>query len=179
MSMILSCGADAQIVCWQDVTEEVREEEQQKMLEEVENIQNMENMIQSKNYTAALTLALKLGRPGAALNALISMPSEEHSPTVSNLSSHRKLKLLEFCSKWNRNSKTAYIAQRTLHAILSSIQLEDLLKDFGIRKQLESLLPFTDRYRRKIDNLRIQSRFANFAISAVKVAPNYIENEME
>ena len=177
--MVLSCGADAQIVCWLDVTEEEREAEQQKMIEEAAAIQNMENMIQSKNYSKALTFALRLGRPSAALNALCSMSSEQHKATVSTLSSLNKHKLLEFCAKWNRNSKTAYSAQLTIHAILSSMPLEELLNDFGMRKQLESLLPFTDRYRRKIDNLRIQSRFANFAISAVKVAPNYIENDIE
>ena len=97
--------------------------------------------------------------------------SEETELAISSLSATHKHKLIEFCAKWNRNSKTAFRAQMTLKVIFSSMPFEELLSDFGIRKQLESLLPFTDRYRRKIDNLRIQSRFANFAISAVKVAP--------
>ena len=69
----MSCGADAQIVCWEDVTEEVRLEEQQKMIEEVETIQKMKNMIEKKNFNEALTLSLRLGRPGSALEALNRM----------------------------------------------------------------------------------------------------------
>lgn len=179
MSMILSCGADSQIVCWEDVTEELKDEENSKLIEEAKNIQTMNNMIEKKQYGKALTLALRLGKPRAAMNALQSMSKEVQEETIAGLKTVHKLKLLEFCANWNRNSKSAFVAQTTLKIILTSLPLEDLLNDFSIRKQLETLLPFTDRYRRKIDNLRIQSRFANFAISAVKVAPDYIENNME
>ena len=127
--------------------------------------------MEKKNFHQALNLSLRLGRPGSALEALNCMNNEEAEKAITSLSTTHKHKLIEFCAKWNRNSKSAFRAQMTLKLIFSSMPFEELLSDFGIRKHLESLLPFTDRYRRKIDNLRIQSRFANFAISAVKVAP--------
>ena len=173
--MILSCGADAQIVCWENVTEETRREEQAKLLEEAQNLQKMSNMMANKKFGSALTLALRIGRPAAAFEALKAISGEERKATVRALSTNHKLKLMEFCANWSRNSKTAYDAQTTLKELLTALPLEDLLKDFGMRKQLEPLLPFTDRYRRKIDNLRIQSRFANFAISTVKVAPTQMD----
>lgn len=99
------------------------------------------------------------------------MSKEDINETVPLLKSQTKMKLLEFCTTWNKNSKTAYIAQITMASIFRSIPLEELLKDFSLRKNVEGLLPFTDRYRRRIDNLKIQSRFASFAISTVKIAP--------
>ena len=114
MSLILSSGADSQIVCWENVTEELIEEQNAKMLEEAQNIQNMENMLHNKNYSAALKLALRLGRPSAALRALNEIESSECQKIISGLTTTHKQKLLEFCAFWNRNSKTAYSAQMTL-----------------------------------------------------------------
>ena len=58
------------------------------------------------------------------------------------------------------------------------------MDDFSTPKNVELLLPFTDRYRRRIDNLRIQSRyffygflsfsifirFSNFLLESIKPA---------
>ena len=114
MSLILSSGADSQIVCWENVTEELIEEQNAKMLEEAQNIQNMENMLHNKNFSAALELALRLGRPSTALRALNEIESPEFQKIISGLTTTDKQKLLEFCAIWNRNSKTAYSAQMTL-----------------------------------------------------------------
>ena len=65
----------------------------------------------------------------------------------------------DISSYWNRNSKTAYYAQITMKSIFSCVKFEDLLSDYSTRKHVELLLPFTDRYKRRIDNLRIQSRY--------------------
>merc|ERR1739838_322783 len=57
-----------------------------------------------------------------------------------------------------------------LMEIFSTTPLQTLLDDFSTPKNVELLLPFTDRYRRRIDNLRIQSRFSNFLLESIKPA---------
>ncbi|CBY32112.1 unnamed protein product [Oikopleura dioica] len=171
LSLIISAGGDGQIVVWEDCTEAVREEEQKKLIEQHMEMQTMNNMMQTKQFKKALEIAVRLGKPGAAMKALKEMSKEDINETVPILKSSTKMKLLEFCTTWNKNSKTAYVAQITMASIFKSMPLEELLKDFSLRKNVEGLLPFTDRYRRRIDNLKIQSRFASFAISTVKIAP--------
>ena len=56
-----------------------------------------------------------------------------------------------------------------MKSIFSSVKLEEFLNEISTQKNVESLLPFTDRYRRRINNLRIQSRFSNFILRKVKV----------
>ena len=62
-----------------------------------------------------------------------------------------------------------------MKSIFSSVKLDDFLTEFSTRKNVESLLPFTDRYRRRINNLRIQSRFSNYILKTVKIAPQLNE----
>merc|ERR1712113_63170 len=126
-------------------------------------------------YAKALELALRLGRPGNAFDTIKMLSNDEMDSVVRKLSINNKHKLLEFCSYWNRNSKTAYYAQITMKSIFSSVKLDDFLTEFLTRKNVESLLPFTDRYRRRINNLRIQSRFSNYILKTVKIAPQLNE----
>ena len=49
-----------------------------------------------------------------------------------------------------------------MKSIFSCVKFEDLLADYSTRKHVELLLPFTDRYKRRIDNLRIQSRYVSY-----------------
>ena len=77
-----------------------------------------------------------------------------------------------------------------MKSIFSCVKFEDLLADYSTCKHVELLLPFTDRYKRRIDNLRIQSRsascqrflchqldfrFSKFLLGTVKVTPELNE----
>ena len=70
LSLIISAGGDGQIVCWEDCTEAVREEEQKNLIEQHMQMQTMNNMMQTKQFKKALEIAVRLGKPGAAMNAL-------------------------------------------------------------------------------------------------------------
>ena len=68
------------------------------MIEEAESLQKMQNMIQSKQYSKALEIALRLGRPGNAFDTLKLLSQDEIHSLVKKLSNTNKFKLLEF---WN------------------------------------------------------------------------------
>ena len=70
----------------------------QKMIEEAESLQKMQNMIQTKQYSKALEIALRLGRPGNAVDTLKLLSQDEIHALVNKLSNTNKFKLLEF---WN------------------------------------------------------------------------------
>jgi len=167
---MITCGADGKVVVWADISEEIWEEEREKMMQKAADLQTMSNLVQTKQYGKALKMALRLGHPGQALDTIIKLSETELDGVIGELGNQQKMKLMEFCAYWNRNSKTATAAQRTLRAIFSTTPLQTLLDDFSTPKNVELLLPFTDRYRRRIDNLRIQSRFSNFLLESIKPA---------
>ena len=68
------------------------------MIEEAESLQKMQNMIQTKQYSKALEIALRLGRPGNAFDTLRLLSQDEIHALVKKLSNTNKFKLLEF---WN------------------------------------------------------------------------------
>ena len=68
------------------------------MIEEAESLQKMQNMIQTKQYSKALEIALRLGRPGNAFDTLKLLSQDEIHSLVKKLSNTNKFKLLEF---WN------------------------------------------------------------------------------
>ena len=68
------------------------------MIEEAESLQKMQNMIQTKQYSKALEIALRLGRPGNAFDTLKLLSQDEIHTLVNKLSNTNKFKLLEF---WN------------------------------------------------------------------------------
>jgi len=168
-SMVTS-GADGQVVVWADISVEIYEEEREKMMQKAADLQTMANLVQTKQFGKALKMALRLGHPGQALDTVVMLSEKELESVVGELSNKHKVKLMEFCAYWNRNSKTATAAQRTLKGIFVTTPLQQLLDDFSTPKNVELLLPFTDRYRRRIDNLRIQSRFSNFLLESIKPA---------
>ena len=80
----------------------------QKMIEEAESLQKMQNMIQTKQYSKALEIALRLGRPGNAFDTLKLLSQDEIHTLVNKLSNTNKFKLLEF---WNGFQKYRRISQ--------------------------------------------------------------------
>ena len=75
------------------------------MIEEAESLQKMQNMIQTKQYSKALEIALRLGRPGNAFDTLKLLSQDEIHSLVKKLSNTNKFKLLEF---WNGLQKKIY-----------------------------------------------------------------------
>ena len=80
------------------------------MIEEAESLQKMQNMIQSKQYSKALEIALRLGRPGNAFDTLKLLSQDEIHTLVNKLSNTNKFKLLEF---WNGFQKYSRISQKS------------------------------------------------------------------
>ena len=71
------------------------------MIEEAESLQKMQNMIQTKQYSKALEIALRLGRPGNAFDTLKLLSQDEIHSLVKKLSNTNKFKfahLLAFLS---------------------------------------------------------------------------------
>ena len=77
------------------------------MIEEAESLQKMQNMIQTKQYSKALEIALRLGRPGNAFDTLKLLSQDEIHTLVNKLSNTNIFKLLEF---WNGFQKYSQIS---------------------------------------------------------------------
>jgi U3 small nucleolar RNA-associated protein 13 len=92
LSLIISAGGDGQIVVWEDCTEAVREEEQKKLIEQHLEMQTMKNMMQTKQFKKALEIAVRLGKPGAAMNALkVKNNFDNNEENLESIKNHENL----------------------------------------------------------------------------------------
>lgn len=66
-------GADSTLVVWRDTTVEKQEESRTSVQERLLGEQKLSNLMHSRNFEAALEVALALNRPHAALKSVEGM----------------------------------------------------------------------------------------------------------
>src|SRR5690606_37760305 len=140
LGVIVSGGGDSTVTLWEDVTEktvlEGKAKEKQKLKEE----QTLQNLVATRNYRAAIALALSLDRPGQLLSifqsALTASPDEaddvDHREAVksviADLSDNQLTLLLSRVRDWNTSAKTADISQAILNMVLRTHDLSALAR---------------------------------------------------
>ena len=100
------------------------------MIEEAESLQKMQNMIQTKQYSKALEIALRLGRPGNAFDTLKLLSQDEIHSLVKKLSNTNKFKLLEFWNGLQKKYMMSVTAQGSTDRLVCSRYTVHRLSDF-------------------------------------------------
>lgn len=157
-SEFVTAGTDGRIVVWKDVTEEKQRVEDEKRREAIEQDQTLTNLLSQKRYSDALVFALTLAKPFCAfkvINALMSPDTEEElGSAISRLDSRQIEILLQFCVKWNTNSRTSPVAQRVLFEMIHIVEPDKLISMPGAYGNIESLLPYTQRHMDRLDRAK-------------------------
>ncbi|KAK0408850.1 hypothetical protein QR680_004199 [Steinernema hermaphroditum] len=167
-TQIISAGADGRVIVWEDVSEERRMEEEQRLAEKMANEQKLSNLMQQERYGEALAFALTLTKPYHTLkivNKLIDKQSDDLQKVVSDLDNEQVGILMDFVSQWNTNSRTCHAAQTCLNYILRSKSPEEIMKLPNINTIIKSLLPYTNRHYERISRARQDAHFLHYTIS--------------
>uniref|UniRef100_A0A1I7UFV6 WD_REPEATS_REGION domain-containing protein n=1 Tax=Caenorhabditis tropicalis TaxID=1561998 RepID=A0A1I7UFV6_9PELO len=165
-SEFVTAGTDGRIVVWKDVTEEKQRKEDEKRREAIEQDQTLTNLLTQKRYSDALVFALTLVKPYCAYKVINSLMSEETpeelSTAIGRLDSRQIEIILQFCVKWNTNSRTSLVAQRVLFEIIHTIEPDQLVSMPGAYGYIESLLPYTQRHMDRLDRAKQDVSLFNF-----------------
>jgi len=172
-------SASGQLVTWVDVTEAAvlkKQEEQGKLVVEQ---QKLANLMASKQFGAALRLALRLSQPFTALKILKRLDHETMREPVLSLDRPALDQLLGYTVKWNTNSRHSEVAQTVLNIILTNHVPDNLLKLEGSRSWVEGLLPYTDKHFQRLSRLQMKSKFLSFLVTNMKATSVPLpENEL-
>lgn len=152
-------GADSCIKEWLDVTKE----EESRLLDErnasIDASQRLSNMIKRKDYKNGFFLAFQLGQPYKLFGILKSLSSVDGfdikllQEMISTIPSDQLGQLLDYCKEWNTSFSKALVAQLVLTAVFTKWKPQDLIKEPGMDKRIEALLPYTTKHIRKLDDL--------------------------
>ncbi|KAK3738537.1 hypothetical protein QZH41_012049, partial [Actinostola sp. cb2023] len=146
--ILVSGGGDSLINVWKDIT---KEEEQQAHEESEKKIlleQKLSNLLQDKDYTKAIGLAITLDQPYRVLkifNDMLNSEEGQHqlNSTVMELRDDQIDSILEFIVGWNTNAKNTVTSQTVLSLIFKTKSPYELIERPNMKDTIEALLPYT------------------------------------
>ncbi|KAH9426173.1 Transducin (beta)-like 3 [Dermatophagoides pteronyssinus] len=174
---IVTGGDDSTIAIWIDRTEETKEKEQIRTEESVQNEQTLQNLLQKKNWTKALKMAIRFGHPLRCLIILKEMLLEcsKTEILIENLVRLRRdqlLTLFDYSIHWNTNSKHWILAQCVIRACFEQISPEEMEKMPEFQMKITKLLPYCERHLSRIQRLRQMVTFVDFVFEQMKLPDN-------
>ncbi|KAH9513116.1 Transducin (beta)-like 3 [Bulinus truncatus] len=172
---VLSGGADSTLILWKDITEQEQLENQEKLQKQVMQEQVLSNLIADKKFVRAMGLAISLNKPYRALNIMKEVMKQENGikqleKLVCKLRIDQIESVLKFAVEWNTNSRNYFPAQQLLNIILRNYLPQDLVKLPGIQSVVEGFCVYTDRHLQRLNNLLIDSHFAEYCYSCMKTS---------
>jgi len=139
--------------------------------------QNLANYIQRKDWRNAILTAMSLDQPYRLLNLfseVISNAATEDEPSilglravddvVATLSPTHLSVLLSRVRDWSTNARRSHGAQRILHVILKKYPPEQLMELPDIRKVVDALIPYSERYLKQVDKLLQESYVVDYVL---------------
>ncbi|XP_063286536.1 transducin beta-like protein 3 [Pelobates fuscus] len=164
---IVTGSADSVIMLWKDVTEIELAEEQTKQEEEILKEQELSNLLHEKRFLKALGLAISLDKPHTVLTVIKAVLREPQGKddlenTILRLRQDQRESILKYCCVWNTNSRNCHEAQSVLNVLLTHESPDVLLQYSGIRGNVESLIPYTERHLQRMGRLLQSSMFVDF-----------------
>ncbi|EGT54544.1 hypothetical protein CAEBREN_03074 [Caenorhabditis brenneri] len=157
-SEFVTAGTDGRIVVWKDVTEEKQRVEDEKRREAIEQDQTLTNLMSQKRYSDALVFALTLAKPFCAFKVINFLMSDDNpdelNSAIRRLDTRQIEILLQFCVKWNTNTRTSPVAQRVFYEIIHIVPPDELVSMPGAYGYIESLLPYTQRHMDRLDRAK-------------------------
>ncbi|OQR79259.1 transducin beta protein 3-like [Tropilaelaps mercedesae] len=172
----VSGAADSTINVWKDVTEQEREAALKKREKLLLEEQTLLNLMQQRQWSKALKLALNLEHPQRTLNIIKAIlydddSAEKFHKTLTSLEEFQESTLIRFCVEWNTNAKHCYVAQRVCRELLSSAKAGVLLAKFkGLKENCEGLLPYTERHLERLSRLEQQSMILEYMLKNMHIA---------
>eukprot|EP01113_Clastostelium_recurvatum_P049139 TRINITY_DN9059_c1_g1_i1.p1 TRINITY_DN9059_c1_g1~~TRINITY_DN9059_c1_g1_i1.p1 ORF type:complete len:724 (-),score=243.29 TRINITY_DN9059_c1_g1_i1:73-2244(-) len=171
-SQVVSGGGDSVLAVWKDYTIIDEEVAQRTNEDRILQEQKLDGLLRAKNYKKALMIAFHLQQPGHILNIFTSIYSEggqeETANVVQRLKSLYICKLLGYIRDWNTTSRNSGMANRILHALLTSYtpqRLLDITKgEVNMRDILGALIPYTERHFARTDRLLQKSYIIDYTL---------------
>ena len=172
---MITGGADAQIVVWDDTTKEQedanRAEEEEAILVE----QRLANHLRHNEYAQALEISLERDKPHQTLkvlNAILEQDLEHQvSPTLkkhaAQWSTDRLVQVLQYCRDWNTRARNSHVAMRTVQAIVSSVPVHKLAAIDGVPEVLAGIIPYAERHFERLDRLHASSYLLDYVLSSM------------
>ncbi|XP_059142693.1 transducin beta-like protein 3 isoform X2 [Physella acuta] len=172
---VLSGGADSTVVLWKDVTQQEETEKQEQIQKHVMQEQVLSNLIADKKFVRAMGLAISLSKPYRALNILKEVLKLEDGEKqlerlICKLRMDQIESVLKFAVDWNTNSRNYYPAQQLINVVLRNFLPQELAKLPNIQSIVEGLTVYTDRHLQRLDNLLMESHFAEYCYSCMKTS---------
>lgn len=172
--IVMSGGADSTLILWKDTTEEEAQSKQDELQKQILQEQVLSNLIADKKFVRALGLAVSLNKPYMALNVLKEIINqEEGNQQLEKLLCKLKMDqigiLLKFAVDWNTNSRHSRVAQTLLTLVLRNYLPSDLASLPDIQNTVEALTVYTERHLQRLDGLLIDSHFADYSYSCMKL----------
>ncbi|EGD74315.1 serine/Threonine protein kinase [Salpingoeca rosetta] len=159
-------AADGTIAIWRDDSKEkddaARKQEEERLRED----QELNNLIQSQEYAEAFRRAVNKNRPRTLLRLLRHLRDademDEVEPCIQQLDIEQITRLLSFIENWNFNSKTSREAHELLNIIITTTSHDHLLKIPNCAKTLDSLIAYSERHMRRIQQLTQKTAFLDY-----------------
>ncbi|XP_063871633.1 transducin beta-like protein 3 [Scylla paramamosain] len=167
---VVTGGEDAALVMWRDVTQEEKDKAAEEAARFAAEEQTLLNLIQNKEWTKALAIAVRLGQPGRALKIMKTLLDEmpgELPAVMAKLRLDQVAALLEFATSWNTKTKDSREAQSIINVVLRMYLPEELEGLDGWQKTLEGLLPYTERHQRRVAALHQSAGILSYMSSCL------------
>ncbi|XP_057308585.1 transducin beta-like protein 3 [Hydractinia symbiolongicarpus] len=173
--MIVSGGADSTVKFWKDITEQTVKEEEEKQTTLVLREQTLRNLLQEKKFDKAIGLATTMNQPFTVLNIFKDMLYQTNKEVllgnvIRNLQGDQIETLLTFICDWNTSAKHSYASQTVLMHILKLKTPNELLELSNMKETIESMLPYTERHCKRVNQLLQQSMFVDYTLESMKLS---------
>lgn len=175
----VSGAADSTINVWKDFTlkekEAALEKHEKLLLEE----QTLMNLMQQRNWSKALKLALNLEHPQRTLNIIKAILYDDNGPeklrkALISLEDFQANTLITFCVTWNTNARHCFAAQLVCREILSKAKASVLLEKLsGLKENCEGLIPYTERHLERLTHLEQQSMILEYMLNSMRVTGTF------
>ncbi|KAI6183587.1 hypothetical protein M3Y97_00504600 [Aphelenchoides bicaudatus] len=173
----VSAGADGRIIVWSDITEEYAQEQARLAAERMAQVQTLENFIRLEKYEDALKLTLTLDHPYQCYKTLSVIITKDRplDNLFTQLDENQLVKLLDFTSRWNTNTRTYAVGQTVLNVLLRNFKPQRLMQLPNYPDMVKALLPYTKRHFDRLLNMKQDVAFINYLTSrmeALEVSKN-------
>jgi U3 small nucleolar RNA-associated protein 13 len=170
---LITGGGDSVITIWEDITQEEKHREAEKMALQVEQEQELQNYIHSKDWKRAIEMALALDHPLRLLKLFTEVQNYnqgmsgliEVDQVIGQLEPAKIARLLMRVRDWNTNARTSTVAHTVLYCILRTHNVSDLVDKIpGITELIDGILPYSERHYNRIDDLLEESAILDYAL---------------
>ena len=153
---LITGGSDSNVHVLYDMTVENEEIRRQKEQDLLQREQSLENLLRVNDYENAVKLALDMPRKLHSIFETI-IKTMDYEKVLARIILSMNLSelsiLFPHIAKWNTNSKFYIVSQIILNIIFCNIPHEKLKGIDGIRKHMESILPYSQRHLGRLDKL--------------------------